>query len=202
MRDGFEAMGPLVGLAGPAGVGKSFVAEAFVRRGWRRVAFAAPLKAMMGAFFRSQGLSEEGVAERLEGTLKEAPDLSLGSHSPRYAMQTLGTEWGRVLIAPDIWTRAWRRAAIAAFAEGAAGVVADDVRFPNEVDVLRSVGGVVVGVSGGPRMLQGPAPGGHASEAGVEADFTVWNSGAADVVVETILARIANRAAADDGVYS
>jgi hypothetical protein len=43
-------------------------------------------------------------------------------------MITLGTEWGRDLVHADIWTRLW-----AARAECFPLVVADDVRFPNEV---------------------------------------------------------------------
>jgi CRP/FNR family transcriptional regulator len=56
-------------------------------------------------------------------------------------MQTLGTEWGRQCMDADIWVRAW--AARAALLTSA---VADDVRFQNEADMIRNLGGVIIRV--------------------------------------------------------
>ncbi len=57
-------------------------------------------------------------------------------------MQTLGTEWGRNLIASDLWIRAWQHA----LANVPAGVpvVVDDCRFPNEADAVVAAGGICV----------------------------------------------------------
>lgn len=45
-------------------------------------------------------------------------------------MQTLGSEWGRQLIGPDLWVDAWRDVA-ARYQR----VVVDDVRFVNEAAI-------------------------------------------------------------------
>lgn len=82
--------------------------------------------------------------DQLNGSLKETPCALLGGKTPRYAMQTLGTEWGRNLIHPDLWVFIWtryRRSEMRAFPRDR--VVADDVRFPNEVDAIHELGGEV-----------------------------------------------------------
>ena len=77
-------------------------------------------------------------------------------------MQTLGAEWGRDLIASDLWTMAWRQAAKAALANGAPGIVAEDCRYENEAVAIRALGGVVVRIL---RPTALPQVGAHATEA-------------------------------------
>lgn len=142
----------IIGFAGRAGAGKTTAALHLVEHhGFERVRFAGPLKAMM----RALGCTEEEV----DGALKEAPCALLGGRTPRQAMQWLGTEWGRDLIAPDLWTRAWEHAVA-----GKPRVVADDVRFPNEAATIRRLGGRVIRI-----VAAGEAPCaglGHISERG------------------------------------
>ncbi|MBB6308884.1 deoxynucleotide monophosphate kinase [Xanthobacter tagetidis] len=122
----------VIGFAGRAGAGKTTAALHLVEHhDFERVRFAGPLKAMM----RALGCTEEEV----DGALKETPCALLGGRTPRQAMQWLGTEWGRDMIAPDLWTRAWEHAVA-----GKPRVVADDVRFPNEVAAIRRLGGRVI----------------------------------------------------------
>jgi hypothetical protein len=143
----------VIGFAGRAGAGKTTAALHLVRHhGFERVRFAGPLKAMM----RALGCTEEEV----DGALKEMPCALLGGRTPRQAMQWLGTEWGRDMIAPDLWTRAWEHAVA-----GKPRVVADDVRFPNEVAAIRRLGGRVIRiVAAGDEVSSGAA--GHISERG------------------------------------
>lgn len=125
----------IVAFTGLAGSGKSTAAAYLVKRhGYERVRFAGPLKAMMAAL--------GCTPEQIDGSEKELPCDLLGGKSPRHAMQTLGTEWGRDLITPDLWIRAWQ----AAVAKVPAGVpiVVDDCRFPNEGEAVRAAGGVIV----------------------------------------------------------
>jgi hypothetical protein len=63
-------------------------------RGFARVRFAGPLKAMMAALGCTNA--------EIDGDRKEVPCDLLGGKSPRWAMQTLGTEWGRKLIGDDL----------------------------------------------------------------------------------------------------
>lgn len=125
----------LIAFTGLAGAGKSTAALHLVEtHGFHRVRFAGPLKAMMAAL----GLSQREI----DGDLKEQPCALLGDQTPRHAMQTLGTEWGRKLIVSDLWIRAWQ-AAMDALPPGAP-VVVDDCRFPNEAEAVRAAGGVIV----------------------------------------------------------
>ena len=87
-------------------------------------------------------------------------------------MQTLGTEWGRDCIYPGIWTDLWVRGLVEFPA-----IVCDDVRFPNEVEMIRKIGGVIV-------KIERPGAGtninvGHPSEALhlIQPDACVSNDG-------------------------
>lgn len=149
---------PVVAFTGLAGSGKSTAADYLIGKGYTRVKFAQPLKDML----RSIGLTDEHI----EGNLKDEPcDLLLG-WTPRYAMQTLGTEWGRDLLGATFWERLWRRNALNA----CGSVVVDDCRFENEAAAVRDLGGIVIQIVG-----RGGIAGGHASEAGVEADAMIAN---------------------------
>ncbi|MEM1046502.1 MAG: deoxynucleotide monophosphate kinase [Pseudomonadota bacterium] len=122
----------IVGLAGRIGSGKTTAAvHLAVQHGFTRHRFAAPLKNMM----RCLGLSEDQV----DGDRKETPCFLLGDKSPRYAMQTIGTEWGRDMIHPDLWIRAWRETMPAS-----ARIVVEDVRFENEAAAIRRSGGLLI----------------------------------------------------------
>jgi hypothetical protein len=144
-------MRPIIGFSGPAGSGKSTAAKVLTDMGWQRVRFAGPLKAMMKAL----GCSDEEI----DGHLKMAPSLLLGGKTPRFAMQTLGTEWGRNLISPTLWTDAWKHQVDSLPSD--IPVVVDDVRFPNEAALIRERGGLLIGL-----RREGYEPSSeHASEA-------------------------------------
>jgi hypothetical protein len=85
---------------------------------------------------RSLGLNNS----ELYGHLKEKPSPLLGGKTPRHAMQTLGTEWGRNLISADLWTNAWLVPVQEHLANGRC-VVVDDVRFKNEMQIIHGLGG-------------------------------------------------------------
>src|SRR5581483_6880592 len=170
----------IIGFCGAIGAGKSSAASHLIANyDFQRVAFAGPLKAMARAF----GLSESQV----NGDQKEiASDLICG-RTPRQFMQLLGEEFGRRLIGPEIWVRAWRAQAVAY-----PNVVADDVRYPNEVAAINDLGGVVVRI-----VRDGVEPVvSHASERqALSADFTLLNSGGiGDLTrnIDRLYARILN----------
>ena len=151
--------GRLVAFTGPAGAGKSTAAAVLVGEGWQLVKFASPLKDMLRAFYRACGIDNEAYIDaRIEGDQKEEPDPFLRGRTPRHAMQTLGTEWGRDLIASDLWICAWRQRVGGLLAAGV-DVVTDDCRFANEAEALRQLGGVIVEVTGRAKSIES-----HASE--------------------------------------
>jgi len=125
----------LIALTGFKGSGKSEVARHLVDNfGYERVSFADPLKAMLKAI----GLTDE----HLFGPLKETPLKLLCGETPRYVMQTLGTEWGRLLVHDRLWCNLWSIRAGKILAMNG-NVVADDLRYPNEAETIRSLGGVI-----------------------------------------------------------
>lgn len=157
----------LIAICGPLGSGKSTAAKYLeTRRGFTRTRFAAKLKAMLHAL----GLDERHT----DGDLKEVPSVLLGGKTPRHAMQTLGTEWGRDLIASDLWTRAWH-----ASLDPEDLIVVDDLRFANEANLVRELGGYIVRVDR-PALDCGETSRAHASENGDlgPADYILDNSGA------------------------
>jgi len=113
----------IIALIGPKRSGKTTAAKYLVKKyGFTRRAFADPLKDML----RVLGLKNAHI----NGGFKEMPTSLLCGQTPRHAMQTLGTEWGRKLIDPDIWITAWYNT----LPKG--HVVIDDMRFPNEYQFI------------------------------------------------------------------
>lgn len=165
--EGFQ----LVAFVGPAGAGKSAAAQVLTDDGYKQVKIASPLKAMLRAFYKDAGLSRDETERRIEGDLKETPCEHLGGKTPRFAMQTLGFEWGRQMISEDIWVNVARRR-VKNQLEWERRIVLDDVRFANEAAMVRELGGVVVGITG-----RKSAVAAHASENVPTPDFIVPNDG-------------------------
>lgn len=156
-------MAKLIGFTGSAGSGKSTASKALTSIGWVNVKMAGPLKDML----RAIGFTEDHI----EGDLKEVPSNMLSGKTPRYAMQTLGTEWGRDIIGPEFWINIAKRRIEDQLSKGNS-VVVDDVRFQNEADMIRSLGGSIVGIKG-----RGGINGSHVSEIGILSDFNIMNDG-------------------------
>jgi hypothetical protein len=111
------------------------------QHGYKKVSFAEPLKAMLTTYFRTLGLDEAVIHDFIEGARKEMPTEYLQGKTARWAMQSLGTEWGRNLIGDQIWTDAFKIRS-----EQYPRVVCTDMRFDNEVTVLRSLKAITVRV--------------------------------------------------------
>lgn len=134
-------MSRIVAFTGKAGAGKSTAAAYLCEKhGYARTRFAGPLKAMLRALYAGR-LPPDEIERRIEGDLKEAPDPLLCGKTPRHAMQTLGTEWGRDLIGQGLWTGLW-----ADTVSGNCRYVVEDCRFPNEGGVIADMGGVIVAI--------------------------------------------------------
>ena len=177
--------GIVLGLTGPGGAGKSTVARAvFAALGGGSILHAGfALKAMLRAFYAAHGVAPDLIERKVDGDLKREFCPFLGGRSPTVAQQTLGTEWGRDLIAPDLWPAAWDREARRRLAEGEAAVINDLVRFENDFATIRGLGGLVIRLDGrrDPRM---PA---HTSEAGVRPDLAIDNGGPLEATVRSIV---------------
>lgn len=146
------------------GSGKSALAHALAVDGYERVPFASTLKAMLSVLLEAIGYSPD-LTQELVHVRKEVPLDALDGVTTRHMLQTLGTEWGRQLVHPQLWHRCWMGQVEAAFGRGSC-CIADDVRFVDEAELIRSLGGVVVelkrpGLATCQNTLQ------HASEGGL-----------------------------------
>lgn len=90
-------------FAGKRGSGKSTAVRVLLEHGFTDAKFADPLKNMLRAFYRTCGLDDAHIERKIEGDLKEVPCEWLMGKTPRYAQQTLGTEW-RNLINTELWS--------------------------------------------------------------------------------------------------
>lgn len=155
------------------GSGKSAAAQHLVsEHGFRLVKFAGPLKMMTRALLHNLVRSDD-LNEYIEGSLKTEPLPGFADLTPRHIMQTLGTEWGRDVIGTNFWADITRQACLAHLNVGRS-VVIDDMRFPNEWDTVRSIGGLTYRIV---RPDAPPPPTNHSSEGGLDnvAMPEIWN---------------------------
>lgn len=163
----------LIGFAGEARSGKDTAANHLNdNHGFSLYAFAQPIKKACRTVF---GWGEEHV----NGSLKEVID-PLFNISPREAMQTMGTQWGREMINQDIWLK---RAEYEMMTNNALAVT--DVRFDNEANLIRSRGGIVIKITrqNKDKVLN------HKSEAGISSelvDYEIENNGTLSELYQAI----------------
>lgn len=165
----------IIGLTGPAGCGKSTVADLLQEHfGYIEESFARPLREFVASVCC-------WTFENVERT-KEERTPKLCNRSPRDVMQLMGTEFARNMIGPDIWIRALesriqrmrnfvdtydpRVTPVAEWwspklASGQLQFVVSDIRFPNEAAWVREHGELWHLTRSGKGLT------GHVSEAGV-----------------------------------
>jgi hypothetical protein len=179
----------ILAFTGRAGTGKTTTARVLCRdHGFQRIGFADPIRAMMRALYVEMDLPFDEIDRRLVGDLKNAPDPALGhtpgrfyEATPRRAMQTLGTEWGRMCMGQSFWTGVWLRSVESS---GAHRVIVDDCRFHDEAEAIRRLGGQVIGLR---REGVEPLPGSHISETGTEPDHWIDMNGTPESTATKVL---------------
>lgn len=123
---------------GGKGSGKTYVAdklEDFLELSGldvHRFAYADPIKDMCAVLLRYLGHSDKYVRNP---DFKETVIPGLGV-TGRKMMQTLGTEWGRNMIHPQLWLKTMDARINALHHD--ARVIIDDCRFANEVEHVHS----------------------------------------------------------------
>ena len=141
LRDGIlKPRVTCIGLAGWARSGKDTVADYLVETcGYTKMSFAAPMKEAMYRLNPRITVNEiANTALRVgidvygwDGIKERSPDV-------RGLLQRFGTEVGREMFGDDFWVNA----AIKDVPDGAKAVFSD-VRYPNEADAIRRLGGKV-----------------------------------------------------------
>ena len=165
----------IIGLSGLKGSGKTTAAKFLVEDGFVKMSFAEPIKRMLACIRLSH--------KDLYGNRKEESNIMLDGKTPRYAMQTLGTEWGRDLISPNIWINVVKHDILRSHAGD--DIVIDDCRFPNEVGMILGLRGSIVYIE-----REGKAED-HASEREVKSlyrSITVENKSSLEDLQEAIMA--------------
>lgn len=153
---------PLIGLTGPAGCGKDTVRSILeMHHGYHGLALADPIRSMVTSLLRTACADANHAHAR---ALKEQDIPGLGV-SYRHLAQTLGTEWGRDTIGPDLWTSVadMRMVELVSDNVGPINFVVSDIRFESEAQWLLQRGGVIWEI-----MRPGlPPVRAHSSEAGI-----------------------------------
>ena len=166
----------IIALTGLAGSGKNTVADF---TGFEQLAFAEPMKRFCAEVFDFSHEELYGPSEARESPSKTFKRPDGTPLTARYALQTLGTEWGRNCDV-DVWAKACIMRAKALAAVGKDTIVTD-LRFVNEAKAVRDAGGFVWRVHR--QMRYGPfEPQAHASEREIYTpemdrlvDFTIFN---------------------------
>lgn len=186
----------LIGLAGRARTGKTTAANHLANTyDLVTYALADPLREGLMNIFNLSPCDFDD--ERKELTIDW-----LG-RSPRELMQSMGTDWGRHQVHPELWLLLAEKNLefLGQTNDNARGFVISDLRFENEADFVRKRGGMVIHVLRPDATEVNP----HASEAGIsiqDNDLVLHNDGAIedlfgqlDEIFEALVVR-ANRFAA------
>ena len=134
----------IVGICGAIGSGKDTVAQYICdSREYVRVSMAAALKDAAAVVFgwdrdMLEGLTQEHRAQREQPDPFWAEKLGIPGFSPRMALQIVGTDLFRDHFHPEIWVFAAERKIMQA-----TNVVISDIRFPNEIEMIRRHGGQI-----------------------------------------------------------
>lgn len=170
----------LIGLYSAApGSGKTAVANALRSCGFAILPFASPLKKMLAAMLSGVGYSEFEIYKFMHEDKEQIiPEFGV---STRHMLRTLGTEWGRSCVGPDVWLTHWRIRA-----QQYTYIVVDDVRFQNEAYLIKKMGGIMWKIMrpGVERASE------HASEGGLDAwpcfDACIVNDGTLEQLTDAV----------------
>lgn len=139
-------MSKLIGIMGLKGSGKDTVAK-MLPVSWHRMAFADTLKDITSILFSwdrgmLEGKTDASREWREEVSTYWSKELGIKNFTPRMALQVLGTEVFRNQFHEDIWVKVLKNKIINTNSD----IVITDVRFPNEANMIKELGGNIVQV--------------------------------------------------------
>lgn len=142
----------IIGVVGFIGSGKGTVGDILVHNyDFVADSFAASLKDAVAIIFGWPRHLLEGDTEesrKFRETVDAFWSEKLGREfTPRLALQLMGTEAGRDIFGQNIWTGSLERR----IKSRGKNTVITDVRFPNEIELIHNMGGIVLWVTRGDR---------------------------------------------------
>jgi hypothetical protein len=184
----------IIGICGLIGSGKGTVADILEEHHcFDKVSFADTLKNAAATIFRWDRAMLEGDTKDSREKREQidewwAERLGIPDFSPRYLLQYMGTEVMRNNLHPDIWVLSLERKIIEC---GPGDYVVPDVRFPNEIRMIKRNGGKVWHVQRGelPDWFGQNPSHIHASETSWNNeifDATIYNNGTIDDLKLTV----------------
>lgn len=135
---------PVVAVTAPSRrSGKGTISSLLVREyGYTAFSFALPIKTMFISLCMHAEIPQSLYPRILDGDLKEQPFTEVGGLSLRSFAEGVGTTWGRNIVDPELWVNIGR-SKIQKMLDKGQRIVMDDVRFANEANIARDLGGEV-----------------------------------------------------------
>lgn len=134
----------VIGICGLIGSGKGTVADHLVKNDYKKISFADKLKDGVSTIFSWDRAMLEGDTKESRAW-REQPDAfwtkELGKDiTPRLVLQLFGTDCMRNGFDDSIWVNLVKKEILE---NPDQNYVIPDVRFPNEIDVVKNLGGQV-----------------------------------------------------------
>jgi len=144
----------IIGLVGFKGSGKDTASQPLLELEYQKTSFAGVLKDCCAAIFgwdrdMLEGLTNESRLKREETDLWWAEKLKRPGFSPRRAFTSFGTDVVRTHFDTNIWVMAVERQILNTGGDW----VITDCRFPNEIQMIKDLGGTVIRVKRGPEPV-------------------------------------------------
>lgn len=164
MKAGFQ-----IGFVGYKNAGKTHISSKLqaLSPAYNAIGFSDPLYACLEA---ATGITIDRIQDKES---RELPDPRLGGRSIQYALNTLGSDWGRKMMFEEIWVnRAFSRS------EYGKLNLFDNVRFLNEFEgVRKGSGSVIFGIWNDDVKDDGSYPETLVNVLQRKADFIIDNTG-------------------------
>lgn len=176
----------LIGFTGKMGSGKSTAIGCLkeIQKAVVNVKFAQPLYDI-----------QEAIYHRIKLVYKRPDDFI----KDRKLLQFLGTDWGRNSISTTIWVDLWKedvKYCLENYRNSL--IVCDDVRFNEEADAIKQLGGIVIQIESAQQRTDTSAGiAGHPSEQGIDldkVDYIIDNNGTIDDLRSSLLTINAEKA--------
>jgi|TARA_Y100000310_G_scaffold74556_2_gene70778 hypothetical protein len=142
----------IIGLVGLKGCGKDTVADYFISHydNWIKGSFADSLKDTCACVFGwdrelLEGSTQDSRAWRETTDTWWSEKLNRPNFTPRIALQIVGTDLWRNQFNDDIWLLSFEKKLL----NIKENVIITDCRFPNEIDLIKQIGGIIVRVKRG-----------------------------------------------------